>query len=340
MYNRFAKKITVIDAFPKTEQEHTVRSEKGGLLTVIVATLLILLTLSEFREYWHLQQTHEFIVDRQVDQKIQLNVDLTVAMNCKFLTVDVFDASGGRMHLATTLETLPAQFSVGKAQKLGVHKRENMNLHEMIEIARQKSFDKNDVGDASGCRIFGSIKLNKVASNVHITALGHGYSGTHVDHEAINFTHRIDEFSFGQFYPKLVNPLDDSVEIAETNLEFFQYFISVVPTIYVDNRDHVLLTNQYAVTDYNKKVDHTGNNVPGLFFKYDIEPISVRVTEKRKPFFHFLVRLSGIIGGVFVTAGFAYRILNFAADYVQSGGRLKSVDLMGGGGLPSDMKHF
>lgn len=33
----------------------------------------------------------------------------------------------------------------------------------------------------------------------------------------MNFTHRIDEFSFGNLYPALVNPLDNSIEIAETS---------------------------------------------------------------------------------------------------------------------------
>jgi hypothetical protein len=32
---------------------------------------------------------------------------------------------------------------------------------------------------------------------------------------AINFTHRIDKFSFGKDYPNQVNPLDNSVEISE-----------------------------------------------------------------------------------------------------------------------------
>lgn len=32
----------------------------------------------------------------------------------------------------------------------------------------------------------------------------------------LNFTHRIDEFSFGNLYPDLINPLDNSIEISET----------------------------------------------------------------------------------------------------------------------------
>jgi hypothetical protein len=90
--------------------------------------------------------------------------------------------------------------------------------------------------------------------------------------------------------------------------------MSVVPTTYIDNSNNVLDTYQYAVTDSNKAYDEVGArfNVPGIFFKYDFEPISVRITEKRQSFSHFLVRLSGIIGGAVVTVGFAYRVIRFA----------------------------
>ena len=36
--------------------------------------------------------------------------------------------------------------------------------------------------------------------------------------KVMNFTHRIDEFSFGTHYPRLINPLDNSVEIAEASM--------------------------------------------------------------------------------------------------------------------------
>jgi hypothetical protein len=151
----------------------------------------------------------------------------------------------------------------------------------------------------------------------------------------LNFTHRIDEFSFGELYPSLINPLDDSIEIAESrkcglakicyillhvpnpifiDFEIFQYFLSVVPTTYIDNSNNLLNTYQYAVTD-SKKVfseQEAMHNIPGIFFKYDFEPISVRITEKRQSFTHFLVRLSGIVGGAVVTVGFAYRVVRFA----------------------------
>jgi hypothetical protein len=84
----------------------------------------------------------------------------------------------------------------------------------------------NDVtGDTqAACRIFGYLDVNKVTGNLHITALGHGYGYYPTAVELMNFTHRIDEFSFGTHYPRLINPLDNSVEIAEANQEAFMYF--------------------------------------------------------------------------------------------------------------------
>jgi len=172
----------------------------------------------------------------------------------------------------------------------------------------------NDVTEdtQAACRIFGYLDVNEVTGNLHITALGHGYGFYHTAVELMNFTHRIDEFSFGTHYPRLINPLDNSVEIAEAHMEAFMYFLSIVPTTYIDNNNNVLLTNQYSVTDYSRVIDSSKGRmgVPGIFFKYDIEPISVRIAENGMSFVTFLVRLSGLVGGIWVTAGFALKIAN------------------------------
>lgn len=97
------------------------------------------------------------------------------------------------------------------------------------------------------------------------------------------------------------------------DFEAFQYLLSVVPTTYIDVDRNVLLTNQYAVTDSRKAfTEHEAQRVvPGIFFKYDIEPISVVVREYHASFFDFLVRLCGILGGTVVTVGFIYRAIKF-----------------------------
>jgi Endoplasmic reticulum vesicle transporter len=84
---------------------------------------------------------------------------------------------------------------------------------------------ENEKKDA--CRIYGQLELHKCHGDFHITAKGHGYlvlGQEHIDHESIapwvafntrlipeiNFTHVIDEFSFGEFFPNIINPLDEA----------------------------------------------------------------------------------------------------------------------------------
>lgn len=80
------------------------------------------------------------------------------------------------------------------------------------------------------CRIVGSIELNKVQGNFHITTFGHGYFGPHTyviyvslldvirDHDKMNFTHRIDRLQFGIDYPGLMNPLDKTYQVAHEGI--------------------------------------------------------------------------------------------------------------------------
>ena len=86
----------------------------------------------------------------------------------------------------------------------------------------------------------------------------------------------------------------------------FQYFLAVVPTIYVDTTtwlfSKILLTNQYSVTEHRKVMDEERpETFPGIFIKYTIEPISIRITAYRTGWVQFTTRVCGIIGGVYVT---------------------------------------
>jgi len=84
-----------------------------------------------------------------------------------------------------------------------------------------------------------------------------------------------------------------------------------VPTIYADARQAVF-TNQYAVTENYRPINTLNGSpieVPGVFFKYFIEPISVRITQIEKDLTTFLVRICGIVGGVWVTSGLTYRLM-------------------------------
>jgi len=106
----------------------------------------------------------------------------------------------------------------------------------------------------------------------------------------------------------------------------YQYYLRVVPTTYIAPRSEPLHTNQYSVTHYERQVSHQG--VPGIFFKFDIEPVRLTVIQRTTTFGQFFIRYAyvllvgtlvldshinrwvGVVGGVFVCASWALRATN------------------------------
>ena len=75
---------------------------------------------------------------------------------------------------------------------------------------------------SDACRIFGSLILNKVAGNFHITAghslalpRGHIHISAFMSESDYNFTHRINRFSFGDPSPGIMHPLEGDEKITD-----------------------------------------------------------------------------------------------------------------------------
>jgi len=100
----------------------------------------------------------------------------------------------------------------------------------------------------------------------------------------------------------------------------FQYFLSIVPTTYITG-GRKLFTNQYSVTEQDRQT--TPQNVPGIFWKFDIEPISLTVEDSRTPILAFLVRLANIIGGVMVAGGWIYKLTDGLIGFALPGRRAR-----------------
>ncbi|KAG0330799.1 hypothetical protein BG004_001981 [Podila humilis] len=302
------------DAFPKVESGFVKRTGSGGVLTLVVSAILCVLVLGEIKEYMSTRNDYSFMVDPLVSRKLQINVDITVAMPCDALTLDLRDIADNQLHLSDQVQKIPTIFSLGSSSYAERTRSQPLNVQKLIKAASRTAAIEQAKRDPDekfpACRIAGSFEANKLSGNMHITAVGHGYGGAHVDHSLMNMTHKIDELSFGELYPSIVNPLDDSFEKSDAQAEAFQYFLVVVPTIYSDLAGRTLLTNQYSVSEFRRAVQ-PDFGIPGLFFKYDFEPMTVMIAEEASMTLgHLLVRLAGLVGGYFVTAGTAHKVLS------------------------------
>lgn len=91
----------------------------------------------------------------------------------------------------------------------------------------------------------------------------------------------------------------------------FQYYIKIVPTMYVFLNNSVIHTNQFSVTTYQKAYEPNSGDtgMPGVFFSYELSPLMVKISERSNSFGHFLTNVCAIIGGIYVVASLIDSIL-------------------------------
>lgn len=303
-------------------------------------------------------------------------------MKCADLHINVQDASGDRILAGDALSKHPTRWSQWQDNKalntLSDNNKKNTpdrkgstnkkgalggkkayaeeDVHDYLGAAKRKRKfpatprlpgGRRSVQTADACRIFGSLDGNKVQGDFHITARGHGYTewshASHLDHTSFNFSHIITELSFGPFFPGLDNPLDNTVSVTDSRFEKYQYFLSVVPTVYTTDAaalelsnplvspsssdaandrtslgswfggvGNTVFTNQYAVTEQSRPVPE--NAIPGIFVKYDIEPILLTIAEEWAGFLGLVVRLVNVVSGVLVAGGWCFQLSEWGKE--------------------------
>ncbi|MCJ1376281.1 hypothetical protein MMC20_007523 [Loxospora ochrophaea] len=337
--------LRTFDAFPKTKATYVRRSSTGGYTTILLIVISTLLSFTEFRRWYRGNETQHFSIEKGVSHTMQINLDAVVLMKCSDLHVNVQDASGDRI-LAGEMLNLESTSWHQWVDSKGLHRlgsddrgrREELEEedthvgHVLGEVRRGKrKFKKTPRirGAANACRVFGSIEGNKVMGDFHITARGHGYSefGQHLDHDAFNFSHLISELSFGPLYPSLLNPLDQTLATTGNHFQKFQYYLSIVPTIYtlatnpskIHTSRNTIVTNQYAVTSQSQEVSE--RSVPGIFWKFDIEPILLTISEERGGFLTLCVRIVNVVSGILVGGGWCYQLVGWAREILGREGR-------------------
>ena len=174
---------------------------------LVVSFLLI---FSELTRWWSGNETHIFAVEKGVGHNLQINMDIVIPMKCRDIHINVQDAAGDRILAGSMLKEEPTNWhqwaDIRGVHKLGTDSQGNIltgegyheheegfgqeNAYDIVAAAyAKKKFSKTPKlrGSSEGdsCRIFGSLRVNKVQGDFHITARGHGYQefGTqHLDH--------------------------------------------------------------------------------------------------------------------------------------------------------------
>ncbi|XP_054876382.1 endoplasmic reticulum-Golgi intermediate compartment protein 2-like isoform X2 [Poeciliopsis prolifica] len=329
--------VRELDAFPKVADSYVETSASGGTVSIIAFSAMAVLAILEFFVYRDTWMKYEYEVDKDFSSKLRINVDVTVAMKCQHVGADILDLAE-TMITSNGLQYEPVIFELSPQQRLWQRTLHLLQSRLREEHALQEVLYKTLLQGAptalppredapneplTACRIHGHAYVNKVAGNLHITVgkpihhpQGHAHIAAFVSHEAYNFSHRIDHLSFGEEVPGLINPLDGTEKITYNNNQMYQYFITVVPT---KLNTHVISadTHQFSVTE-RRVINHAAGShgVSGIFVKYDTSSLMVTVSEQHMALGRFLVRLCGIVGGIFSTTGMLHSLVGFCFDIV------------------------
>ena len=331
--------IKRFDAFPKVEEDYQRQSSSGGCVTIAILLALSLLTLFEISSFITPDLHYEYSLDKDFENKVVFNVDIVVPMVCDFLGPDLLDVAGGQIKSSTVLSEQPAAFQMSEKQekwfdrkrKLRTRTGEDLysSLNDIIrgQAAHLTPFPSDEQAPTSefdSCRIFGSVPVNKVTGNFHIFIgkaishpMGHSHLNPFIGKQSYNFSHRINNLSFGD-KSNIVNPLEAEIVLTEEKEILYLYFLRVVPTIFRTSKHSTDLAYQYSVTQLHRVLTPGKKHAhSGIIFKYEFDPVVVTIRERDKSFWHFIIQLCGIVGGVFATSGLLHSLISNMFDYVR-----------------------
>lgn len=303
------EKLKKLDVYRKVPADLTEPTLSGAIVSIVAASFMVLLFFSELSEFLRVTTQSEMFVDvNRGGEKLTINIDLTFPrFPCGVMSLDAQDIIG--THVVNVEGSM-------KKQRLGP---EGENLGDEETLGGGAKFDlesvKRQLDRKEGCRLYGFIRVNKVPGNFHISS--HAYhdsihSVTGGDLSRLDLSHKVNHLSFGEntdlstirssFSEGVLSPLDGFSKIKTTGVTgslSYEYYVKVVPTTYTTLDNQELFVHQFTANTN----EYASHGLPALFFRYDLSPVTVKFSQEKETFFHFLVQVCAIIGGVFTVSG-------------------------------------
>ncbi|OMJ23726.1 putative endoplasmic reticulum-Golgi intermediate compartment protein 3 [Smittium culicis] len=371
-------KIQAFDAYAKTMDDFKVRTISGAVVTVVSVLTVLILLISEYRNYKTVNMSSELIVDKQRMEKMKIQLDITFhKAPCALLGLDIMDSTGehqiNSFHNVVATRLL-ADGSVNKNPKefpdLEDEKSKDpkycgscyggvppasgccntcaevqkayqkqawsfVDPQKIEQCVRERYVEKIMSQEGEGCRLVGSVEINKVSGNFHVMAgetIKKNNMHAHIVHDYMpqnfDFSHTIHKLAFGEYLANIKNPLDGVSKMAETKNTKYQYFTKVVGTEARFLNGNKIDSNQFSVTEHSSGVpesklsSHKSNN-HGFFVIFEISPMRIILTEHSRSLSSFISTCLAIIGSIFTVAGlidsFIFRAENAIAHKLQIG---------------------
>ncbi|XP_003743580.1 endoplasmic reticulum-Golgi intermediate compartment protein 1 [Galendromus occidentalis] len=176
------------------------------------------------------------------------------------------------------------------------------------EVGHIDNTEKTVLNDGKGCNFVSKFTINKVPGNFHVST-----HAAKTQPDDIDMSHEIHSLTFGE---QLIYELGDDIKgsfnalqnhdrLKADGKESHDYVMKIVPTVYELSSGDSLVGYQYthAHKSYITLSFSAGRIIPAIWFKYDLNPITVRYHRRTQPLYSFLTNVCAIVGGTFTVVG-------------------------------------
>ncbi|CAD6194373.1 unnamed protein product [Caenorhabditis auriculariae] len=271
--NRFHPNMIDIrrfDVYRKVPKDLTQPTTAGAVISLICVVFITFMIFNDVLAYVFIDIKSELYVDdpgRVGKIDVEVNVSFPY-MACEYLGVDIQDENGRH------------------------------------EVGFKDQTTKITLEEHGGCRFESKFEINKIPGNFHLST-----HSAAAQPDSYDMRHIIHSITFGDDVTKKnlkgsFDPLRDKDTTKDEPLYTHEYILKIVPSVYEDISGHI--TNSYQYTFGHKAYvtyHHSGKIIPAIWFKYELQPITVKQTERRQSFYTFLTSICAVVGGTFTVAG-------------------------------------
>lgn len=202
----------------------------GGTVSLLSRLLIAFVIYKEVVYYLDTSLIFKFVPDADIQSKLKFNLDMTVKMPCKNIGADILDSTNQNTFSFGVIEEEDVWWNLCPEQRQHFDYMNHLNrylteeYHSVAEIMYKTNEHLNTkmperslrpVEPYDACRIHGTLTVNKVSGNFHVTAgkslhfpQGHLHLNLIFDDVPANFSHRITKLSFGDPQSGIVQPLE------------------------------------------------------------------------------------------------------------------------------------
>lgn len=259
------------DIYRKVPKDLTQPTTAGAAISLACTLFIFFLLISELMSFIAIEVVSELYVDDpQAGDTIPVHLEISLPkMGCDYVGVDIQD---------------------------------DMGRHEVGFV---ENTNKVPINEGQGCLFSTSFQINKVPGNFHVSTHSAQTQPSNPD-----MTHEIIELRFGERIvlqnsrSDAFGSLNGKKNLEKHALSSHDYVMKIVPTVHEGIDGRVRYAYQYtsAYKDYIS-YGHGHRILPAIWFKYEMTPITVKYTERRQPFYHFITMVCAIVGGTFTVAG-------------------------------------